>query len=105
VLRSIRGIKNVEEKRILTILHKNADENLDKDEGPSTLVMSKVSTLCEDLVDDESFPLDLDDHLDHLKQGIKEKKTRQRKTYDFNNIRRSTRRRIKKNHNAKSKRH
>jgi hypothetical protein len=96
VLRSIRGIKTVEEKRILTFLHKNVDENVGMNEGPSTLVISKVSNLCEDLVDDESFPLELDDQLEHLKQDIKRKKTRQRKTYDSSNIRRSTRRRIKK---------
>jgi hypothetical protein len=72
------------------------DENMNKEEGPSTLVMSKVSTLCEDLIEDDGSPLDLDDYLEHLKPVIKEKKTRTRKTYDTNNIRKSTRRRIKK---------
>jgi hypothetical protein len=48
VVNAIKGIKSLEEKRILTILQKNVDENLNKDEGPSTLGMSKVSTLCED---------------------------------------------------------
>jgi hypothetical protein len=86
----------LEEKRILTILQKNVDENLNKKEGPSTLVMSKVSTLCEDLIEDDGIPLELDDHLEHIKPVVKEKRTRQRKTYDTNNIRKSTRRRIKK---------
>jgi hypothetical protein len=72
------------------------DENMNKEEGPSTLVMSKVSTLCEDFIEDDGIPLDLDDYLEHLKPVIKEKKTRTRKTYDTNNIRKSTRRRIKK---------
>jgi hypothetical protein len=61
VVRSIKGIKSLEEKRILTVLQKNVDDNLNRDEGPSTLVMSKVSTLCEDLIEDESIPFDLDD--------------------------------------------
>jgi hypothetical protein len=96
VSESIRGIKCLEEKRILIMLQKNVDENMNKDEGPSTLLMSKVSTLCEDLVEDESIPLDFDDPVELLKPAIKGKKTRQRKTYDTNNIRKSTRRRIKK---------
>jgi hypothetical protein len=74
VIRSIKGIKSLEEKRILTVLQKNVDDILNKDEGPSTLVMSKVSTLCEDLIEDESIPFDLDDQLEHLKPVIKEKK-------------------------------
>lgn len=72
------------------------DENVNKEEGLSTLVMSKVSTLCEDLIEDDDIPLDLDDHLEHLKPVVKEKKTMPRKNYDTNNIRKSTRRRIKK---------
>jgi hypothetical protein len=96
VLRSIKGIKNLEEKCILTMLQKSVDDNLYKDEGPSTLVMSKVSTLCEDLIEDESVPIDFDDQLEHLKPVIKVKKTRQRKVYDTNNIRKSTRKRFKK---------
>jgi hypothetical protein len=48
--------------------------------------MSKVSTLCEDLIEDEDIPLELDDHLEHLKSVIKGKMTRQIKTYDTNKI-------------------
>jgi hypothetical protein len=96
VVKSIKGIKLLEEERILTILQKNIDENVNKEEDPSTLVMSKVSTLCDDLVEDDCIPLDLDDHLEHLKPVIKEKKTRVRKIYDTNNIRKGTRRRIKR---------
>jgi hypothetical protein len=94
VVKSIKGIKLVEEERILTMLQKNVDENVNMDEGPSTLVMSKVSTLCEDLIEDDGIPLDLDDHLDHLKPTIKERKTRVRETYDTNNIHKSARRRF-----------
>jgi hypothetical protein len=72
------------------------DDNVNKEEGPSTLVMSKVSTLCEDLIEDDGIPVELDDHLEHLKPVVKEKKTRTRKIYDTNNICKSTRRRIKK---------
>jgi hypothetical protein len=96
VVKSIRGIKMLEEERILTILQKNVDEYVNKEEDPSTLVMSKVSTLCEDLVEDDCIPLDFDDHLEHLNPVVKVKKTRVRKIYDTNNIRKSTRRRIKK---------
>jgi hypothetical protein len=59
---------------VLTILQKNVDENLNKEEGPSTLVMSKVSTLCEDLIDEDGIPLELDDQLEHLKTVVKGKK-------------------------------
>jgi hypothetical protein len=58
------------------ILQKNMDENLNREEGISNLVMSNVSTLCEDLVEDDDIPLDLDDHVEHLKLVVKEKKTR-----------------------------
>jgi hypothetical protein len=96
IVKSIKGIKLLEEERILTMLHKNVDEYVSREDDPSTLVMSKVSTLCEDLIEDDGIPLDLDDHLEHLKPVVKEKKTRVRKIYDTNNIRKSTRRRIKK---------
>jgi hypothetical protein len=106
VVKSIRGIKLLEEDRILTFLQKNIDEYVNKQEDPSTLVMSKVSTLCDDLVEDDCIQLDLDDHLEHVNPVIKEKKTRVRKIYDTNNIRKSTRRRIKDNfHDAEYKRY
>jgi hypothetical protein len=96
VVKSIKGLKLLEEERILTILQKNVNENVNKEEGSSTIVMSKVSTLCEDLIEDDGIPLDLDDHLGHLKPVVKEKKTRTKKVYDTINVRKSTRRRIKK---------
>jgi hypothetical protein len=58
------------------ILQKNMDENLNREDGISNLVMSNVSTLCEDLVEDDDIPLDLDDHVEHLKPVVKEKKTK-----------------------------
>jgi hypothetical protein len=61
-----------------------------------TLVLSKVSTLCEDLMEDDDISLDFEDHLDHIKPVVKVKKTRQRKVYDTSNIRKSSRKRIKK---------
>ncbi|KAK1602601.1 hypothetical protein QYE76_016870 [Lolium multiflorum] len=93
---SVKGIKMVEEERILTILEKKKNDIENLEEGMDTLVLSKVSTLCEDLIDDEDNTIDLDDHLDHLKPVVKVKKNRQRKVYDTNNIRKSTRKRIKK---------
>jgi hypothetical protein len=66
------------------------------EEGLETLVLSKVSTFCEDLIDDDDIPLDLDDHLEHLKPVVKVKKIIQRKVYDTSNIRKSTRKRFKK---------
>jgi hypothetical protein len=93
---SVKGIKMVEEERILTILEKKKNDIENLEEGMDTLVLSKVSTLCEDLIDDEDNTIDLDDHLDLLKPVVKVKKNRQRKVYDTNNIRKSTRKRIKK---------
>jgi hypothetical protein len=94
--KSVKGLKLVEEERILTFLEKKNNEIEKVKEGLETLVMSKVSTLCEDLVDEDDTTLDLDDHLEHLKPVVKVKKIRQRKIYDTNNTRKSTRKRIKK---------
>ncbi|KAK1661842.1 hypothetical protein QYE76_050001 [Lolium multiflorum] len=69
--KSVKGLKMVEEERILTILEKNSEMETMED-GQETLVLSKVSTLCEDLIDDDDIPLDLDDHLEHLKPVVKE---------------------------------
>jgi hypothetical protein len=96
ICKSIKGIKMVEEERILTILKKNETEIENREEGLETLVLTKVSNLCEDLVEDDDIPLGLDDQLDHLKPVIKVKKNRQRKVYDTSNIRKSSRKRIKK---------
>jgi hypothetical protein len=92
--KSVKGIKMLEEERILTILKKNESEIENKEEGLETLVLSKVSTLCEDLIDDDDTTLDFDDQLEHLKPVVKVKKIRQRKVYDTSNIRKSTRKRI-----------
>jgi hypothetical protein len=96
IRKSIKGIKMVEEERILTIFLKKENELENKEEGLETLVLSKVSTLCEDLVEDDDIPLDFDDQLEHLKPVVKVKKVRQRKVYDTSNIRKSTRKRVKK---------
>ncbi|KAM0855580.1 hypothetical protein ACQ4PT_049693 [Festuca glaucescens] len=70
--KSVKGLKMVEEERILTILEKKKSEIENREEGLETLVLSKVSTLCEDLIEDDDIPLDLDDHLEHLKPIVKE---------------------------------
>jgi hypothetical protein len=94
--KSVKGIKMVEEAHILTILEKKKIETENMEEGLKTFVLSRVSNLCEDLIDDDVTSLDLDDQIEHLKPVVKVKKTRQRKIYDTNNIRKSTRKRIKK---------
>jgi hypothetical protein len=94
--KSVKGLKMVQEERILTISENKKHEMENMEEGLETLVLSKVSTLCEDLVDDDDIPLDLDDHLEHRKPVVKCKKIRQKKVYDTSNIRKSTRKRIKK---------
>jgi hypothetical protein len=86
VAKSIKGIKLLEEERILTSLHKNVSESRSEEEG-----LSKVSTLCEDLVEEDDIPLGVEDHVVPLKSVVRGKKTRQRKVYDTNNIRRSSR--------------
>jgi hypothetical protein len=58
------------------------------------LVVSRVSNLCEDLVDEE---IDMPDvNAQWMVQKVKETKTRGRKKYDKTNVRRSTRTKIKK---------
>jgi hypothetical protein len=96
VEKSIKVIKLLEENRILTLWHKNSHDNVSEEKGLSSLVMSKVSTLCEDLVEEDDIPLGVDDDIEPLKPIVRGRKTRQRKVYDTNNIRRSSRKRIKK---------
>jgi hypothetical protein len=96
VEKSIKGIKLLEENRILTLLHNNSHDKVHEEEDLSSLVMSKVSTLCEDLVDEDDIPLGVDDDIEPPRPIGRERKTRQKKIYDTNNIRRSSRKRIKK---------
>jgi hypothetical protein len=60
--------------------------------------MSNVSALCEDLVDEDKDYSDVEELVGDPLPPIKEKKARQRKVYDPSNIRRSTRKRVKKNY-------
>jgi hypothetical protein len=90
----INGLKNREEERTLTVLHKNTGDNMDTDTGLSSLVVSNVSNLCEDLIEEDEVHTDWDVLLDNSTSIVKEKKTRQRKVYDLSNVRRSTRKRI-----------
>jgi hypothetical protein len=48
--------------------------------------MSTVSSLCEDLVDDEKEISDVDDLVGDPLPPIKEKKVRQRRVYDSKNV-------------------
>jgi hypothetical protein len=94
VASSINGIKNREGERTLLIMQKNADEI--SNEGSASLIVSRASNLCEDLLDDEDTHANL---VDHFKQTVpikKEKNQRRRKVYDLSNVRKSTRKIIKK---------
>jgi hypothetical protein len=93
---SIKGIKLLEENRILTSLHNNSHVIDSEEEGLSSLVMSKVSTLYEDLVEEDNIPLGVEDDIELLKPIVRGRKPRQKKVYDTNNIRRSNWKRIKK---------
>ncbi|KAM0858932.1 hypothetical protein ACQ4PT_047527 [Festuca glaucescens] len=96
VLETVDNIKKVEEIQNIQYLQKKIDHAIEGDNGPSNLVMSNVSSLCEDLVDDEKDISDVEDLAGDPLPPIKEKKVRQRRVYDSSNIRRSNRKRIKK---------
>jgi hypothetical protein len=90
---SIQCLKDKESERLLTILQKKSTS---MDEGPSSLVVTRVSNLCEDLIDDEDNTLGSEEVLDSHITEVKEQKKRQRKIYDMTKVRRSTRKRTKK---------
>jgi hypothetical protein len=95
-IQTVDSLKKVEEIRNIQYLQKNIDYVIEGDNGPSNLVMTNVSALCEDLVDDDKEISDVDDLIGDPLPPIKEKKVRQRKVYDPSNIRRSNRKRVKK---------
>jgi hypothetical protein len=95
-LDTVTNIKKIEEIRNVVYLQKTIDYVLERDDGPSNLVMSNVSALCDDLVDEEKQNSDIEELIGDPLPPIKEKKTRQRKVYDPANIRRSNRKRTKK---------
>jgi hypothetical protein len=96
---NIRKMKGIEEERSLVMLQKNDNKtNHGMDAGPSNLSISEVSALCEDLVEDELEDIDLHDLVTEPLPPIKEKKRRQRKIYDTTHIRRSDRKKTKKNY-------
>jgi hypothetical protein len=92
---SAQIIKDNEMHRSLVILKKKEQNNIGEDGGPHNLLVSRVSNLCDDLVDEESPTCD--DHLELVVPCEKVVKSRVRKTYDKTNVRRSTRVKIKKN--------
>jgi hypothetical protein len=89
-------MKRVEEERILHILKKTDFKSAEEDDGPSNLAAADVSALCEDLVADEEEYSSEHDIGPQPSSPKKQKKTRLRKVYDHNNLRRSNRKRIKK---------
>jgi hypothetical protein len=90
----VNNMKKIEEERTIHILQKAVENNVMKDTGPSNLLMSKVSNLCEDLAEDVTE--EIDDLFMEPIPIIKERKTRTRKVYDMSNVRKSTRKRTKK---------
>jgi hypothetical protein len=96
IQQTVNNLKQTEKDRTMHILQKNLDESLHRDDGPATLVMSRVSNLCEDLVDEESLS-EVDALMENDVQKDKEKKSRHKKVYDVSNVRRSTRKIIKRN--------
>jgi hypothetical protein len=67
-----------------------------KEDGASSLVVSRVSNLCEDLIEDDEAHVVADDLWKRPVPIVKEKRTRQRKVYDDSKVRRSTRKRTQK---------
>jgi hypothetical protein len=93
---TVDNIKRVEENRNFQFLQKKLEYDIEGDNGPSNLVLTNVSALCEDLVDDDKVFSDADELIGDPLPPIKEKMARPRKVYDSSNIRRSNRRRVKK---------
>jgi hypothetical protein len=95
-LESVREIKKLEENRTLILLKKDIVDSVYRDAGPSNLLMSKVSNLSGDLVDDLADEEDVEDHLDQPYVGPNPRKLHQRKVYNVSKVRRSTRKKFKK---------
>ena len=92
---SAKMIKDNELSRTLTMLRKCEDSSNNAVENVSQcLVVSRASNLSEDLEDEEN--LENDAGFDMPPIVAKERKTRKKKSYDKNNVRRSNRIRIKK---------
>jgi hypothetical protein len=96
-IKTVTLLKSTEEERMLNILKKNIDENMKEDAGPSTLLVSNMSSLCEDLMEDE-----VDGFSDTVREQpcpspiVNIRKTRQHKVYDLSKLRRSTRKKFPK---------
>jgi hypothetical protein len=90
---SVRMIKETEINRTLTML-KKVESVVDQELDPHNMLVSRVSDLCEDLVENE-------DTIDTVHVAMdsnvsKQKKTRTRKNYSGTTVRRSTRVKTKK---------
>jgi hypothetical protein len=90
---SVRMIKETEINRTLTML-KKVESVVDQELDPHNMLVSRVSDLCEDLVENE-------DTIDTVHVAMdsnvsKQKQTRTRKNYSGTTVRRSTRVKTKK---------
>jgi hypothetical protein len=72
------------------------NDEVTRDGDASSLVVSKASNLGDDLSDEDDGIDGLANHLDLALPLTKGKKSRKKKVYDTSNLRRSTRKRIKK---------
>jgi hypothetical protein len=91
---SVNILKAAEEERNVHMLEKNIDEITKGDAGPSNLLVSNLSSLCNDLIEDEVDGMD--SVLEQSCPPVHIKKVRQRKVYDLSKVRRSTRKRTPK---------
>jgi hypothetical protein len=81
--KSAKIIKDVEKQRSITLLKCNDSLAL------NCMMVSRASDLCDDLEAEEDFLSD--ESLEMPKANTREKKTRKKKSYDKENVRRSTR--------------
>jgi hypothetical protein len=99
-----RLIKDIELDKTITILLRNAHRTESEDVGPANMLVSHVSNLCADLIDDEAAELE-NHHMDDLVQAAKVSRGCKKKVYDVSNVRRSSRFKNKKTiNNARLKR-
>ena len=91
---STNMLNDNEVTRSLTILQKNIADDNNQDFGPHNLLVSHASNLCEDLINEEQEVFV--DESDLVGKSTKVGRTRKKKSYDKNNVRRSARLGLKK---------
>jgi hypothetical protein len=93
-IKSAKLILENELPRSVTMLQTSDDSTLTNENRPQCLIVRKASNLCEDLLDDDDL---IGEHILDIPVTNKvQKKQRKKRSYDKNNLRRSTRVRVKK---------